>query len=224
MTDQMLKYSFMPTLKIMSINRIDIQELSAPHVILIPVRSFSDSKSRLTSILSPKQRTDFIMKCTRGVILAAGTIPALIVTSDPEVHDFAIGLGCSVIEDNGIGLNEVVQNAFESLRLSGIQHVTIAHGDLPLARDLTRVFRRDEFTIVPDRKHDGTNVMSLPTLESFHFFYGPMSFNLHVKEAERLNLRINVCEDPKLAMDVDTPEDFQDLLAVQRLGHSNSTS
>lgn len=220
----MLKYSFMPTLKIMSINRIDIQELSAPHVILIPVRSFSDSKSRLASILNAKQRTDFIIECTRGVIAAAGSVPALIVTSDPEVNDFAVSLGCSVIKDNGNGLNEVVQNAFELLRLSGIQHVTIAHGDLPLARDLTRVFRRGEFAIVPDRKHDGTNVMSLPTAESFKFSYGPMSFNLHVKEAERLKLRITVCEDPKLAMDVDTPEDFQDLLAEQRLGLKDSTS
>ncbi len=220
----MLKYSFMPTLKIMSINRIDIQELSAPHVILIPIRSFSDSKSRLTSILSPEERTDFIIKCAKGVILATGTVPTVIVTSDPEVHDFAIGLGCYVIKDNGVGLNDVVHNAFEFLRLSGIQHVTIAHGDLPLARDLTSVFRRDEFTIVPDRKHDGTNVMSLPALESFQFSYGPMSFNRHLREAERLKLRITVYEDPKLAMDVDTPEDFQDLLAVERLGRPNSTS
>ena len=220
----MLKYSFMPTLKIMSINRIDIQELSAPHVILIPIRSFSDSKSRLTSILSPEERTDFIKKCAKGVILATGTVPTVIVTSDPEVHDFAIGLGCYVIKDNGVGLNDVVHNAFEFLRLSGIQHITIAHGDLPLARDLTSVFRRNEFTIVPDRKHDGTNVMSLPALESFQFSYGPMSFNRHLREAERLKLRITVYEDPKLAMDVDTPEDFQDLLAVERLGRPNSTS
>ncbi len=220
----MLKYSFMPTLKIMSINRIHMQRLSEPHAILIPIRSFSDSKSRLASILDAQQRTDFIVECARGVIAATHGVPTLIVTSDPTVRDFAIDLGCSVIEDNGTGLNEVVQNAFELLRTSGIEHITVAHGDLPLAQDLTKTFRKDEFTIVPDRKRDGTNVMSLPTKEHFHFYYGPMSFTKHVKEAERLHLRTTVYEDPRLAMDVDTPEDFEIFLVNQRLGLWDSES
>ncbi len=198
----------MPTLKIVSINRIDLQKSSAKHVILIPIRSFSDSKSRLAAVLSPSERADLIAFCSKRVLSAAGELPKIVISSDPTVRDFAQNLGCEVIRDNGEGLSSAVQHAYELVAGRGAKHVTVAHADLPLAEDLTTLIREGAVTIVPDRNHDGTNVISLPTESGFRFAYGPNSFERHLREAARLNLGISINENPQLTMDIDTPEDL----------------
>lgn len=189
---------------------------------LIPIRSFSNSKTRLAKVLDPSHRTDFIIECASKVLAAAGELPTVVITADPLVRAFAIAKAAFVIEDQGIGLNPAVRQAFDLLRDYGINHLTIAHGDLPLAQDLTTLFTRDEFTIVPDRQHNGTNVMSLPTKDQFEFSYGPMSFEKHLHAAERIKLKITVIEDHRLSLDIDTAEDYEELLRNSQSGFSGS--
>lgn len=207
----------------MSINQIDLQSLSGKHVILIPIRSFSESKSRLAKVLDPPARTRFMVACATTVIEAAGATPIAIVTSDPDVREFAAHKDILVIEDVGTGLNAAVQHAFNLLRQAGVSHLTIAHSDLPLAKDLSVLIKDGEFTIVPDRKYDGTNVMSLPTKDYFQFSYGPMSFRRHLKEATRLNLKITVDENPDLSVDIDTPQDYEELTVGQKFSNYDSS-
>ena len=189
---------------------------------LIPIRSFSNSKTRLAKVLDPSHRSDFIMECASNVLAAAGELPTVIITADPLVRAFAIAKGAFVLEDQGIGLNPAVRQAFDLLRDHGVCHVTVAHGDLPLAQDLTTVFRQDEFTIVPDRQHDGTNVMSLPTRDQFEFSYGPMSFEKHLHAAEQIKLKITVIEEHQLSFDIDTPEDYEEFLRNSQSGFPGS--
>jgi 2-phospho-L-lactate guanylyltransferase len=196
----------------MSINGIDLQKLSASHVILIPIRSFSDAKSRLSAILDASNRTNLMLDCAQKVIAASKDLPKLVLTSDPLVQTFAQNHGCHLIEDKGGGLNPAIQYAYNLLGEHGIEHVTIAHADLPLAQNLTNLMVKGQSTIVPDRKHDGTNVISLPAAYDFHFSYGPNSFERHLHEARRLGLEINVDEDPALTIDIDTPDDLVELL------------
>ena len=44
----------------------------------------------------------------------------------------------------------------------GVEQVTVAHGDLPLANGLGVLAAFDGVTLVPDRRDDGTNVIRLP--------------------------------------------------------------
>lgn len=203
-------------------DRTDLHKLFKQHVILIPIRSFSNGKSRLSTLLNVDRRTDFMIECTRSVLKAAQDSPTVVVTSDPEVTHFATSLGKHVMRDEGNNLNEVVQNAFEELRRLEALHVTIAHGDLPLATQISHLKREGGVTIVPDRRHDGTNVISLPTRCDFRFRYGPNSFELHKTETIRCALELTVIEDPLLMMDIDTPEDFSEL--QQRLKQSDLAS
>jgi 2-phospho-L-lactate guanylyltransferase len=62
--------------------------------------------------------------------------------------------------------------------------------------------------VVPDRRSDGTNLLSLPASVGFRFRYGPGSAAAHVDEAERLGLPSVVVDDPDLAWDVDLPDDL----------------
>jgi 2-phospho-L-lactate guanylyltransferase len=63
-------------------------------------------------------------------------------------------------------------------------------------------------TLVPDRRDDGTNVVSVPTDAGFAFSYGPGSFRRHAAEARRLGLPVRVLREPGLGWDVDIPDDL----------------
>lgn len=204
----------MPTLKIMSIKPIDLQNLSGKHVILIPIRSFVDSKSRLAEVLTPEQRRSFMIECADRVIAAARDLPKVVVSSDPEVRDFTVDRGGYVLPDPGNGLSHAIQSALYQLRKLGVSHLTVAHGDLPLAKDLTTLAKAGQLTIVPDRLHEGTNVISLPTTAHFKFRYGRNSFKNHMVEAELSGLQVEIEENPSLSMDIDTPADLEELLAI----------
>jgi 2-phospho-L-lactate/phosphoenolpyruvate guanylyltransferase len=90
----------------------------------------------------------------------------------------------------------------------GFGQVVVAAGDLPLATDLRWVTRFPGVTIVPDRHHDGTNVMGIPAASGFAFSYGPGSFLRHLEEARRIAAPVRVVHSSPLAWDVDVPEDL----------------
>ena len=75
------------------------------------------------------------------------------------------------------------------------------------------LFRRefpgsDVVALTPDRRRDGTNVMSVPARSGFRFAYGAGSFDAHRAEAERCGLVVVTVEAEHLAWDVDRPDDL----------------
>ncbi len=95
-----------------------------------------------------------------------------------------------------------------ALREEGFEQVIVAHADLPLATELGWLADFAGITLVPDRRHDGTNVVCVPANVGFRFAYGPSSFARHGAEAERLQLPLRVVREPMLAWDVDLPGDL----------------
>ena len=91
----------------------------------------------------------------------------------------------------------------------GVEHVTVAHGDLPRAAGLGELPPFDGVTLVPDQPGDGTNVVRLPVGCGFRFSYGPGSFERHRAEGDRLGLPVRVLHAPALAWDVDWPADLR---------------
>jgi 2-phospho-L-lactate guanylyltransferase len=65
-----------------------------------------------------------------------------------------------------------------------------------------------EVVLVPDRRRDGTNVLSIPIGTDFTFRYGPGSFERHREEAARCGLAVVVLELDDLTWDVDEPGDL----------------
>ena len=62
--------------------------------------------------------------------------------------------------------------------------------------------------LIPDRRMDGTNVISVPVDVGFRFHYGVGSFDRHLTEARRLGIEPTVVTDSRLSWDVDVPEDL----------------
>jgi 2-phospho-L-lactate/phosphoenolpyruvate guanylyltransferase len=181
----------------------------ADTVVLIPIRSFTDAKSRLADALDADERRRLSMWMAERVVRAAGTLPTRIVTDDAEVVSWSRTRRTGVLTVAARGLNPSVSAAVKRATDLGFARVIIAHADLPAATDF-RMIDRPGVCIAPDRRRDGSNVMCVPTGVGFEFAYGPGSFERHCAEARRLRLALHIIDDDALAWDVDDPDDLPD--------------
>jgi 2-phospho-L-lactate/phosphoenolpyruvate guanylyltransferase len=182
-----------------------------PEAVLVPVKAFGEAKLRLAPALSPERRASLAREMATRVIASAAGLPVAVVCDDREVAAWARSLGALVVWEPGRGLNGAVEGAVRHLRSLGTETVIVAAGDLPFAQDLTWVSGFPGITIVPDRHHDGTNVIAVPTSSGFAFSYGPGSFARHLDEARRLGTAVRVVHSSALAWDVDVPSDLAGL-------------
>jgi 2-phospho-L-lactate guanylyltransferase len=159
-------------------------------------------------MLSPEDRERLVRTMAEKVLAAASPLPVAVVCDDEEVARWAHSRGAIVLFEPARGLNGAVAAGAARLAALGAEEVMVAHADLPHATDLASLAGFAGVTLVPDRRHDGTNVLCLPALSEFRFAYGPGSFARHVHEAGRSGLALRVVENPLLAWDVDLPDDL----------------
>ncbi len=179
--------------------------------LLVPVKAFPLAKSRLANVLVPPGRAALARAMATSVLRAGGALPKAVVCDDERVARWAASQGALVIWKPGRGLNAAVTEAVEDLGARGFQRVVVAHGDLPLARSFDEVADFDGVTLVPDRRHLGTNVLCLPTGTSFTFGYGVDSFAFHTEQATLAGLDVRVLTDADLGLDIDTADDLDEL-------------
>ncbi len=179
--------------------------------LLVPLKSFTAGKGRLGESLESSDRAALVRTLAAGVLAAAGDLPAWVVCDDDEVAEFALRRGAQVVWRGG-GLNRAVQGAFVQLGDDGFDRVVVAHGDLAEPRSFEAFVEPSisarSVVIAPDRHGDGTNVIAVPTSESFRFAYGPGSYQRHRIEAAQQGLELILAAAPELGLDVDTPEDL----------------
>src|SRR5919106_506782 len=181
--------------------------------VVIPVRAFAMGKARLAARLDDTARSDLARVLADRVAAAAGELPAIVVSSAPEVHEWARARGLDVTADPG-SLDGAAAAGREWVAARGCARAVIVHADLPLARTLTPLARdgsRPIVGVVPCHRDDGTTVLSVPVDAPFRFAYGRGSFRRHAAEARRLGLGFRVIRDADLAFDVDVPDDLDRL-------------
>lgn len=182
--------------------------------IVVPVRAFALGKARLADALDDATRTELARRWADTVVDAAGDLPVVVVSSDPEVRDWADARGAQAVDDPG-SLDAAAEAGRSFLAGRGCARVVVAHADLPHVRSfaaLTRDASLPLLVIVPCHRDDGTPVLSVPAAAPFTFAYGPGSFRRHVAEARRRGLAVRVVRDADLAFDVDVPDDLLGLL------------
>jgi len=181
--------------------------------VVIPVRAFAMGKARLAARLDDAARADLARTLADRVSAAAGELPAIVISSAPEVRDWARARGLDVADDPG-SLDDAAAAGREWVAARGCARAVIAHADLPFARTLTPLARdvgRPIVGVVPCHRDDGTTVLSVPVDAPFRFAYGPGSFRRHAAEARRLGFGFRVVRDADLAFDLDVPEDLDRL-------------
>lgn len=181
--------------------------------VVIPVRAFALGKARLAEQLDASTRADLARKLADRVGAASGELPTIVVSSAPDVRDWARQRGLDVLDDPG-SLDEAASTGRAWVAARGCARAVIAHADLPMARTLAPLARdgaRPIVALVPCHRDDGTPVLSVPVDAPFRFAYGPGSFRRHAAEARRLGMGFRVVRDAALAFDVDVPDDLHRL-------------
>lgn len=176
--------------------------------LVIPLKAFALAKGRLAGVLDDRRRVELARSCAAAVVAAAGDWAVYVVTASDDVAEWATSVGARTVADPGGGLDPAIEAGRHAAIADGADHVVIAHGDLPLARSLAHVAVEGTITLVPDRRRDGTNVLSHPTATVFTTAYGPGSFERHLTFAEQTGVPVRVIDDADLALDLDTAEDL----------------
>jgi 2-phospho-L-lactate guanylyltransferase len=187
--------------------------------VVVPVKAFADAKHRLADVLGPDARAELARDLATRVVRAARGLDVFVVCDDEDVATWAKEHGASVLWRVAAGLNDAVTFAVAEVEVAGFDLAIVAHGDLPLAEDLTVAAGFSGVTLVPDRHDDGTNVLAVPTGAGFVFQYGPGSFGLHLTEANRVGLPVRIVRDHSLSWDVDVPEDLPAAPSADRATH-----
>jgi 2-phospho-L-lactate/phosphoenolpyruvate guanylyltransferase len=186
----------------------------------VPLKHPAVARTRLLEALTAKQRHSMYFTLVRRIITALRDVPlvrdTVIVTSSAEVEMFAGHLGVRVmhqIRDEGI--NSACEAAIASSSVVGITNALIIAGDLPLvsSESITALLQGSHLhvrgvTIVPDRRHVGTNALVCTPADAIRLRFGANSFAEHLRTAQEHGLEARIFESGELALDIDEPEDL----------------
>jgi 2-phospho-L-lactate guanylyltransferase len=177
--------------------------------VLIPVKRFTAAKGRLAGPLTDDERARLAQWMASRVVEAVAEMPTFVACDDEVVATWARESGATVIWGPGLGLNGAVDDGVTQIAARGFDHVLVSHADLPRPAGLLGVVTAGRITLIPDRRHDGTNVMSFPTRTRVRASYGGGSFARHLGEALSFDdVDVEVRSDPDLSLDLDTYRDL----------------
>lgn len=188
-------------------------------IVLVPLGSFTNAKSRLSPVLTVDQRQRLAEQCALRVVEFAGSDRTLVVCDDPGVAEWAQQQRVRTLTVSSVGLNASLQEALPIIAAKfDPADVVIVHGDLAFPAGLSTLDHLapigDEHSgrafIIPDRHGTGTNVLGLGAdlLNRWCFTYGPDSFQSHCALARTLSATLEIIRQTDLGFDIDTPEDL----------------
>jgi len=204
---------------------------------LIPVKRFEFAKQRLAGVLTPEERAALVAAMLEDVLAVVGCHPALtgvlVVSDEPAARQLARRYQVGYLLESALGaskLNGVVRAAVDWLGRRRVEAVMVLHADLPLMTAaeisvLTAAHKRSPepaFTVVPDRRRDGSNCLLCPPGRGFEFRYGRGSFLRHMRQAAALGTANCLLDLAGASFDVDWPRDLEELLCRSDVQGSQS--
>jgi len=201
-------------------------------VILIPVKNLSAAKQRLSAVLDQPARTELAQAMLHDVVSALAAWPrrpaCALVTSDPFAIDLAEQYDFELIPDRANpGETGAIEMATRLCVARGIDSTLVIPADIPLiqASELEQILQQapDEGSVLaPAADGRGTNAAFRRPANLFPLRFGNDSFKPHLAAAQATGKPCIVVQLPGLAVDVDNPEDLQQLLAHPGETHTQS--
>jgi 2-phospho-L-lactate guanylyltransferase len=186
---------------------------------IVPVKPLRRGKSRLAGILTQEERADLnshLLEHTLDTLTAIPEIEhVLVVSRDPAALALARDHGARTVQENGAPhLNVALARATVVAKNYVTRGVLIVPADLPLITPedvralLERAVNPPVVVVAPDRHHQGTNALLVCPAGLIEYDFGPGSFQRHCERAIQTGARLEICELPSVALDVDLPEDL----------------
>ena len=198
-------------------------------MILVPVKNLSGAKQRLASLLDQKLRTELAQAMLHDVLstLAAWSDDinkarpeVAVVSSDPFAVELAREYEFEIIPDPvNPGETGAIQMATQLCVDRGVASTLVIPADIPLVQswELAEILKQapaEGSVLVPAADGRGTNAAYRSPAALFPLRFGNDSFKPHHAAAQATNKPCVVLRLPGIAVDVDSPEDFQNLVSL----------
>src|SRR6266404_3175659 len=192
-------------------------------MILVPVKNLENAKQRLASLLDQDTRTELAQAMLHDVLDALSACCSYseisLVTSDPFVLDLAQAFSFQVIPDaTNRSETDAIEMATQLCESRGVESTLVIPADIPLIRpsEVTAVLQaapEKGSVLVPAADGRGTNAIFRRPASLFPLRFGNDSFKPHLAAARATGKPCVVLQLPSIAVDVDNPEDLQQILA-----------
>ncbi len=187
---------------------------------IVPVKPLRRGKSRLAEVLTPEERADLNRRLLAHTLDTLTAIPeiehVLVISRDQSALALAREHGARTVQEHGSPqLNLALARATVVAKNYATRGVLIMPADLPLftAEDVRTMLERAKdppvVVVAPDRHGEGTNALLVCPAGLIEYEFGPGSFQRHCEKARQAGARLEICELPSLALDMDLPEDLE---------------
>jgi 2-phospho-L-lactate guanylyltransferase len=198
---------------------------------VVPIKSFSMAKQRLASVLPSVARRHLAEAMAEDVLAALAASKELdgilVVTADADVARLAARFGARVSARNAeAGHTAAVTGAAHDLAAEGCTTMLTVPGDIPLLapEDVAALVAAHApapaFTIAPSHDEHGSNAILCSPPAAVKLRFGDDSFRPHLAAAEACGITPRVVHLPRVARDVDQPEDLEALLRMRPGGRT----
>ncbi len=200
---------------------------SPPHALwlLVPVKPFAESKSRLAPPLDGAARAalsrNLLQRLLRSAQDAAIFAGVLVVSRDPAVRACAAAWGAEPLVEEVADLNAALEQARRTALERGAESILVLPADLPLVnadalRALVAAAPAGRGIVINPSDTGGTNALLQRPANALPFAFGVESYAHHCTMADALGLAVLVRRAPELAFDVDLPDDLRRLELLQQ--------
>ncbi len=187
---------------------------------IVPVKPLRYGKSRLAEVLTQDERADLNRRLLAHTLDTLTAMPeiehVLVVSRDQAALALAREYGARTVQESGATkLNGSLARATIVAQNYATRGVLIVPADLPLItpEDVRVMLERAKdppvVVLAPDRHRIGTNAMLVCPAGLIEYEYGPNSFQRHCRRAIQAGARLEVCDLPSIALDMDLPEDLE---------------
>ena len=187
---------------------------------IVPVKPLRWGKSRLAGVLSQEERTDLNSQLLTHTLETLKAIPeiehVLVISRDPAALSLARSHGARTVQEKGAPeLNVALARATIVARNYSTSGVLIVPADLPLltpedVRAMLELAKDPPVVVLaPDRHNQGTNALLVCPVGLIEYDFGPGSFQRHCERVRQAGARLEICELPSIALDMDLPEDLE---------------
>ena len=187
---------------------------------IVPVKPFSEGKSRLRACFNPDHLLEINRKCfsrTLKTLQACSEInQVLVVSRSDEVLALALDNGAEgLMEKPPYSLNNGISQALAYLTEKDCSKILIIPTDLPrlevddLHQLLNHTKQQSAIRLVPDNFQTGTNAVLLNKGFDFEPQFGRNSFQKHSRQALKLAGKLEVLLLENIQHDLDTYADLK---------------
>ena len=188
---------------------------------VVPVKSLSKSKTRLSNVFTIQERPLFTLAMLEDVLNALESSKidkTVVVGSDLTVEAFLKDFGITFLRETRGGLNRAVNQATSWCLRREAKSVLALPADVPLitSRDIDELVNlalADSVVISPSR-NGGTNALLQKPPGIVSPCFGPDSFRKHISKARAKHVRTKIYVSANIMLDIDCEADLEQLLKM----------